>query len=192
MAASQQHMHAGTPMGAQLVDGGATFRTWAPAAKEVYLVLQDPGKAAPSTWQKNDEDLLVRDAQGYWGGFFPGVTDGSEYRFWVVGDGSEGFKRDPYARELHMDGYPQCNCIVRDPHRFAWHDEGFRPPAFSDLIVYPTLSRCKKRKNLLPSAEYPAGLLHAIQGRYTDGISPYRTFGSLGVACFYHQRLRPD
>ena len=39
MAASQQHMHAGTPMGAQLVDGGATFRTWAPAAKEVYLVL---------------------------------------------------------------------------------------------------------------------------------------------------------
>jgi 1,4-alpha-glucan branching enzyme len=136
MAASQQHIHAGTPMGAQLVDGGATFRTWAPAAKEVYLVLQDPGKAAPSTWQKNDEDLLVRDAQGYWGGFFPGVTDGAEYRFWVVGDGSEGFKRDPYARELHMDGYPQCNCIVRDPHRFAWHDAGFRPPAFSDLIVY--------------------------------------------------------
>jgi 1,4-alpha-glucan branching enzyme len=136
MAASQQHMHAGTPMGAQLVDGGATFRTWAPAAKEVYLVLQDPGKAAPSSWQKNDEDLLIRDAQGYWGGFFPGVTDGSEYRFWVVGDGSEGFKRDPYARELHMDGYPQCNCIVRDPNSFAWHDEGFRPPAFSDLIVY--------------------------------------------------------
>src|SRR5262252_5145307 len=96
MAASQQHMHAGTSMGAQLVDGGATFRTWAPAAKEVYLVLQDPGTAAPSTWQKNDEDLLVRDAQGYWGGFFPGVTDGTEYRFWVVGDGSEGFKRDPY------------------------------------------------------------------------------------------------
>ena len=58
-------------------------------------------------------------------------------------------------------------------------------------ILNPTLSRCKKRKNLLPSAEYSAGLLHAIQGRYTDGISPCRTFGSLGVACFYHQRLRP-
>src|SRR5882724_12972233 len=39
-------------------------------------------------------------------------------------------------------------------------------------IPYPTLSRCKKSKNLLPSTEYPAGLLHAIQGRYTDGISP--------------------
>src|SRR5438874_605151 len=59
-------------------------------------------------------------------------------------------------------------------------------------VHYPTLSRCKKRKNLLPSAEYSAGLLHAIQGRYTDGISPCRTFGSLGIACFYHQRLRPD
>src|SRR2546422_6752567 len=60
------------------------------------------------------------------------------------------------------------------------------------IVLMPTLSRCKKRKNLLPSAEYSAGLLHAVQGRYTDGISPCRTFGSLGVACFYHQRLRPD
>src|SRR5713101_917953 len=68
---------------------------------------------------------------------------------------------------------------------------------FTDLLnrsssfVEPTLSRCKKRKNLLPSAEYPAGLLHALQGRDTDGISLCRTFGSLRVACFYHQRLRP-
>ena len=28
--------------------------------------------------------------------------------------------------------------------------------------IQPTLSRCKKRKNLLPSAECPAGLLHAF------------------------------
>jgi hypothetical protein len=59
-------------------------------------------------------------------------------------------------------------------------------------LQLPTLSRCKKRKNLLPSAADSAGLLHAIQGRDTDGISPWRTFGSLGVACFYPQRLRPD
>src|SRR5215475_3094949 len=63
---------------------------------------------------------------------------------------------------------------------------------YKELLSEPTLSRCKKRKNLLPSAEYSAGRLHAIQGRDTDGISPCRTFGSLGVACFYHQRLRPD
>src|SRR6266568_7856927 len=74
-------------------------------------------------------------------------------------------------------------------------DEVFYHCCVKKLLVgylVPTLSRCKKSKNLLPSTEYPAGLLHAIQGRYTDGSSPCRTFGSLGVACFYHQRLRPD
>ncbi len=57
----------------------------------------------------------MKDAAGYWNGFVPGVKEGDEYRFYVVGTGGEGFKRDPYARELQMDGYPNCNCIVRDP-----------------------------------------------------------------------------
>ena len=64
------------------------------------------------------------------------LKDGDLYRFYVVGTGSEGFKRDPYARELEFNGYPDCNCIVRDPGTYAWHDAGFRPPAFSDLIIY--------------------------------------------------------
>ena len=66
----------------------------------------------------------------------PGIKDGDLYRFYVVGTGSEGFKRDPYARELEFNGYPDCNCIVRDPGTLPWHDAGFRPPAFSDLIIY--------------------------------------------------------
>src|SRR5215212_6024929 len=111
MPASQQHIGTDTPLGAVLIDGGATFRTWAPAALAVYVALRDPGQAAPVAWQKNDDDLLVKDQRGYWAGFFPDVQDGDEYRFYVVGSGSEGFKRDPYARELQMDGYPECNCI---------------------------------------------------------------------------------
>jgi 1,4-alpha-glucan branching enzyme len=136
MPASQQHISTNTPAGANILKGGATFRVWAPRAKEVYLVLDDGGNHALSTWTKNDQDLLVRDEHGYWSGFFSGVTDGSEYRFSVVGAGSEGFKRDPYARELQMDGYPDCNCILRDPGTYIWHDQAFRSPAFSDLIVY--------------------------------------------------------
>ena len=136
MAASQQHIHPGTPLGAQLAEGGATFRTWAPGAQAVYVVLEDPGTATPSTWVKNDLNRLVRDEHGYWAGFLPGVVDGTEYRFWVVGTGSEGFKRDPYARELRLSGYPECNCIVRDPRSYPWHDQGFRPPPFNDLLVY--------------------------------------------------------
>lgn len=136
MAASQQHIDSNTQLGANLIDGGATFRTWAPTAREVYLVLHEPGTVTPSTWQKNPDDLLVKDEHGYWTGFFPGVEDGEEYRFYVVGTGSEGFKRDPYARELKMDGYPECNCIVRDPSDFTWNDQDFHPPTSNDLIVY--------------------------------------------------------
>ena len=125
MPASQQHISPDTPLGAQLIDGGATFRVWAPAALAVYVALRDQGQATPSIWQKNDDDLLVKDQRGYWAGFLPDVQDGDEYRFYVVGSGSEGFKRDPYARELHMDGYPECNCIVRDPNAYVWNDQEF-------------------------------------------------------------------
>lgn len=132
MPASQQHIQASTPMGAELVGGGATFRLWAPGAKEIYVIFHDFDAQA----EKNDAHLLVRDSNGFWAGFFPDVKDGTPYRFWVVGHGGEGFKRDPYARELAMQGYPDCNCIVRDPHSYPWHDQGFHPPAFNDLIVY--------------------------------------------------------
>jgi 1,4-alpha-glucan branching enzyme len=136
MPASQQHIHSNTPMGAELIADGATFRVWGPGAKEVYVVLHDFDLTAATRWQKSDGDLLVRDGAGYWAGFFPGVKDGAEYRFWVVGHGGEGFKRDPYARELVMNGYPDCNCIVRDENSYPWHDAAFRAPAFNDLVVY--------------------------------------------------------
>jgi 1,4-alpha-glucan branching enzyme len=136
MTASQEHIGPSTPLGATLVDGGAIFRTWAREALEVYVAFDDPGRQGSEVWQKNPDDLLLGDRNGYWSGFFPGVADGDRYRFYVVGKGSKGFKRDPYARELEMDGYPDCRCIVRDPSSFVWRDADFRPPAFSDLIVY--------------------------------------------------------
>ena len=133
MPASQLHIGSHTPLGANLLAGGATFRTWAPAALEVYLALNHPSGTA---YPKNPAELLVKDAGGYWGGFFPGVKDGDLYRFYVVGHGSEGFKRDPYARELEMNGYPNCDCIVRDPASYQWNDAGFHAPYFEDLVVY--------------------------------------------------------
>jgi len=95
-------------MGVQLVGAGATFRVWAPGAREVYVVRRDFDVSLPTGWRMNDGDRLVRDASGYWSGLFPGVRDGAQYRFWVVGAGGERFKRDPYARELMLNGYPDC------------------------------------------------------------------------------------
>jgi 1,4-alpha-glucan branching enzyme len=132
MAASQEHITASTPMGANRVANGATFRVWAPAAEHVYVAL---GGAA--NYQQQPDDELVKDAAtGHWTGFFPQVVDGTKYRFFVVGPGGSGFKRDLWASELELYGYPDCDCIVRDSTTYPWHDQGFRPPAFNDLIVY--------------------------------------------------------
>ena len=94
MPASLDHINLATPMGANLIADGATFRAWAPNARAVY-VLGDFNNR-----QRNDASLLTVDAHGHWRGFVPGVRDRHSYIFYVVGTGSEGPKRDPYAREL--------------------------------------------------------------------------------------------
>jgi 1,4-alpha-glucan branching enzyme len=131
MTITQDHISADTPLGATLVADGATFRVWAPNAREVHLKLDDD-----PDWAPGPSTLLAKDAaSGTWGGFVAGVGDGTRYRFFVVGDGGSGFKRDPYARELGP-GWPDCDGIVRDPGGYPWHDRGFRPPPFNDLVLY--------------------------------------------------------
>jgi 1,4-alpha-glucan branching enzyme len=129
MAASQQFIGASTPMGLNLVPGGATARVWAPRAREVFVCGDFNG------WARDDSSRLVRQADGRWTGFVAGAGDGQTYKFYVVGAGSEGFKRDPYAREL-TSVWPDPACIVRSPASFPWQDWSWRPPAFRDLIVY--------------------------------------------------------
>ena len=133
MPLSQAHIDDKTPLGANVVSGGgATFRTWAPSATAVYVV------GPFNKWTVQDEAFrLVKNGAGIWSGFVPAAGDGTEYKFYVVGTGSKGYKRDPYARELSNDPpFPNSNCVVRNPDSFPWHDQDFRMPAFSDLIVY--------------------------------------------------------
>ena len=127
MPASLQHIHPGTPMGATLVADGATFRVWAPHAREVYVVGDFNSR------QRSDASLLTRDELGHWRGFVRGARDRQRYMFYVVGDGSEGPKRDPYARELQAP-FPS-DCIIRCAD-FPWHDCGFVTPAFHDFVIY--------------------------------------------------------
>lgn len=130
---SQQNISAATPSGATLVEGGATFRVWAPRATAVYL----NGTFGGALCAKQTEDrLLSKDVRGYWTGFQAGANDGDQYRFWVAGSGSSGYKRDPYARELAEAGFPNCFSILRASNGYPWHDAGFRSPDFSDTVIY--------------------------------------------------------
>ena len=78
MPASQTHIHAGTPMGANLIADGATFRVWAPAAAAIYVV-----RDGIDNYQPNDTDLLVRQLNSEdWAGFFPNVHEFLEDKLW--------------------------------------------------------------------------------------------------------------
>src|SRR5262249_30714263 len=118
-----------TPMGATLIASGATFRVWAPRALRVHLRL-----GTSTGWTPDESNLLVQADAGHWMGFAPNVQEGDPYRFWVVGPGSTGPKRDPHARELGP-GFPHCDCVARELS-YPWHDQDFQPPSFNDLIIY--------------------------------------------------------
>ncbi len=127
MPASLDHIHPGTPMGANLIGDGATFRVWAPQARSVHVIGDFNGHG------RTEASLLTRDEHGHWRGFIPGARDRHRYLFYVVGEGSEGPKRDPYARELETP-FPS-ECIIREPD-FPWHETGFRAPPFHEIVIY--------------------------------------------------------
>jgi 1,4-alpha-glucan branching enzyme len=139
---SQTNCTPNTPMGANLVaeigiaGGGATFRAWAPRATAVYV------NGVFGGVDRSGQDpalLMAKDANGYWSGFLAEAGEGDTYRFYVVGVGSSGYKRDPYARELANDPalpFPVCPAVIRAPSAYPWHDAGFRPAAFNDRVGY--------------------------------------------------------
>ena len=132
---AQAHITADTPMGVTLVNGGATFRVWAPRARAVYINGTFGGVPQPD---QTPDQLMVQDSNGYWTGFVAGARDGDPYTFYVVGSsGNHGMKRDPYARELAVDApFPNCSCLIRNPRAYPWHDQAFVTPDFANMIVY--------------------------------------------------------
>jgi len=139
---SQKNCTPNTPMGANLVaeigvaGGGATFRAWAPRATAVYVNGVFGGVERSG---QTSNLLMAKDANGYWSGFLAKAAEGDTYRFYVVGEGSSGYKRDPYARELANDPalpFPVCPSVIRTAGEYPWHDAEFRTPDYSDMVVY--------------------------------------------------------
>src|SRR2546427_330228 len=79
------------PMGANLTKWGATFRVWAPSAKSVTV------RGSFNGWS---DQVMTQSANGYWSAFVPGIKEGDQYKFFVSGQGTTGYKRDPFARSL--------------------------------------------------------------------------------------------
>ena len=73
-------------MGATLIDDGTTFRVWAPGVHSVHVALGGVEGYVPTP----DDALVENPGTHHWTGYFPGVVDGTRYRFWVVGEGGAG------------------------------------------------------------------------------------------------------
>jgi 1,4-alpha-glucan branching enzyme len=138
---TQDHISDRTANGAAIVVDssgqtlGVTFKVWGPMAAAVFV--NGAFNGVNSFSKDQDPDLLMEKHGEHWTGFISGAKAGDVYKFFVVGEDGGGFKRDPYARELTLTpAFPACDCIVRNPASFPWHDAGFRPPFFHEMIVY--------------------------------------------------------
>ncbi|HUS32991.1 MAG TPA: malto-oligosyltrehalose trehalohydrolase [Kofleriaceae bacterium] len=93
------------PIGAEIAEGGVHFRVWAPAWKQVTLVLEGPVRR---------EIALEPEAHGYHARFVDGIGAGERYRF-RLGD---QLHADPASR-AQPDG-PFGPSLVIDPRDAAW------------------------------------------------------------------------
>ncbi len=123
----------GLPMGANLVPdhSGVTFRVRAPRAHNVWV------RGSFNNWVADATSRLHQHGD-YWVGFIAGAKVGDHYKFYVEGDlPTPEYKRDPWARELtKQPPYPQSECIIGSSDDYQWHDQGYEPPYFHDLVVY--------------------------------------------------------
>ena len=175
-------------MGGTLVPGGATFRVWAPAARAVFVV------GDFNNWTRDDNALLVQHPDGRWTGFFPNAADGMKYKFFVIGEGSQGHKRDPHAREL-TNTWPNPDCVLRAANSYPWQDWTWRTPPFNELIVYQLhvgtffgpnrQTRPAKFLDVLDRIEYLADLgVNAIEPLPVVEYSTPRSLGYNGTDLF--------
>ncbi len=127
MPASLNHITPNTPMGANLIADGATFRVWAPHAEKVYVLGDFNGKVP------GDSSLLVKDEKGHWRGFFKGRRTATATSSSWTAQAARG------GNATHTPGsckrLSPSDCIIRETD-FPWHDTGYVTPRFHNFVIY--------------------------------------------------------
>ncbi len=113
MAEPNMHSMRRYPIGAELLDGGVSFRVWAPDYEGVDLVLQN-----------GDRHALQQEEHGYWSVFVQGLSAGERYRFALSGQGD--LLPDPCSR-FQPEGAPGPSMVI-DPKAFQWSDSDWKGP----------------------------------------------------------------
>jgi len=94
------------------------FATWAPNAKEVYVV------GDFNNFEVKDEYRLEKITEnGLWKGSFGDAKAGDRYKYCIISkDGKKGeYRADPYAIQTEIR--PDSASIVYEPKTFKWNDK---------------------------------------------------------------------
>lgn len=140
---------------------GVTFRVWSPHATSV---------AVRGTFNGWGTTTMLKEAAGnLWSVDVPGVTNNSQYKYFV--NNTEWWK-DPRSRLVTQSGYksPNANSIVYDPNAFNWLGDTRLPVTQSELVIY----------ELHVGAFYdpPGG---GSPGKFADVIAKLDHLAALGV-----------
>jgi maltooligosyltrehalose trehalohydrolase len=98
-------------LGANVVPGGVNFRVWAPAARQVELVVAESAAGRP----------MDREDDGVWSLRLEAGQPALRYKYRLEG----GDYPDPYSRS-QPEGVHGPSEVV-DPQHFGWHDAGDWP-----------------------------------------------------------------
>jgi maltooligosyltrehalose trehalohydrolase len=107
------------PIGAEIVGDATSFRVWAPAHRELSVVIDGI-----------DYALQAEDG-GYFQGVIDGVGAGTRYRFRM--DGADETYPDPASR-FQPDG-PHGDSEVVDPNAYRWRDDAWRGVDKRNLVI---------------------------------------------------------
>ena len=108
-----------SPIGAEPVSGGVSFRVWAPKRSAVSVVVREA------------EHPLTAEANGYFSGIARDVKVGDRYRLRL--DGGDAFP-DPASRS-QPEG-PHGPSQIVDPRAFRWSDTGWSGAALDRPVIY--------------------------------------------------------
>src|SRR4051812_979465 len=112
------------PFGARLREGGgAAFRLWAPAARQVELAIET-GSASPALHPASADD------QGWWECVVPEAAAGTLYRWRIDGN---VLVPDPASR--HNPEGPHGPSALVDPRQFEW-DASWTGRPWADTVLY--------------------------------------------------------
>ena len=106
-------------VGAELLDGGAHFRVWAPRRARVAVL----------AGQRRIE--LEPEVDGWFAGFAEGLRAGQRYRY-LLDDAID--VPDPWSR-WQPDGPTGASELI-DPRRFRWSDDGWRGVRIPGQVIY--------------------------------------------------------